>query len=143
MVEVRLRSNRVIPDPATDHSAEGDRDTVVLGEAISFGNVLYGKSDGKYWLADASSDTTSKGKLVMAIETKGAEQSCIVLLYGKLRDDSWNWTPGEELFINTTPGGPTTIRPSATGEIMRITGHTHTAKIVFFNPEQSYLEIKP
>ncbi|GAH88178.1 unnamed protein product, partial [marine sediment metagenome] len=37
--------------------------------------------------------------------------------------------------------GPTPTIPSATGEIVRITGHTHTATIVFFNPEQSYLEL--
>ena len=141
MVEVRLRSNRVIPDPATDHSAEGDREPVTVGEAVSIADQLYEGSDGKFWKADASSDTTSKGRLVMAIEAKSAEQSCNVLLFGKLRNDSWNWTPGEELFINTTPGGPTTIRPSGTGEMVRITGHTHTANIVFFNPEQSYLKI--
>jgi len=141
VVEVRLRTVRVIPDPATDHSAEGDREAVTVGEAVSIGDVLYGNSDGKYWLADASSETTSKGKLVMAIESKSADQSCTVLLYGKLRDDSWSWTPGEILYVSPTPGGPTTTMPSGTGEIVRIIGHTHTATIVFFNPGQSYLEI--
>jgi len=141
MVEVRLRSVRVIPDPVTDHSAEGDRETVTVGEAVSIGDVLYGGSDGKYYLADASSDTTSKGKLVMAIESKSADQSCTVLLYGKLRDDSWNYAIGEILYVNTTPGNPTIIPPSATGEIVRITGYTHKAKIVFFSPEQGWITI--
>jgi len=141
VVEGRLRAVRAIPDPATDHSAEGDREAVTVGEAVSIGDTLYGQTDGKYWLADASSETTSKGRLVMAIESKSADQSCTVLLYGKLRDDSWSWTPGSILYVSPTPGGPTTIMPSGTGEIMRIIGHTHAAKIVFFNPEQAYLEI--
>jgi len=141
MVEVRLRSVRVIPDPITDHSAEGDRETVTVGEAVSIGDVLYGGSDGKYWIADASSDTTSRGKLVMAVESKCADQSCVVLLYGKLRDDSWSYMLGEILYVSIAPGGPTNIMPSATGEIVRITGYTHKATIVFFKPESSYLEI--
>ena len=141
MVEVRLRAVRVIPDPATDLSAEGDIEHVTVGEAVSVGDQLYEGSDGKFWKADASSDTTSKGRLAMATEAKGADQSCTVLLYGKLRNDSWSWTPGDILYVSPTPGGPTNIMPSGTGEIVRIPGHAHTAKIVFFNPEHSYLEI--
>ncbi|MBA7595633.1 hypothetical protein ES703_02598 [subsurface metagenome] len=113
MVEVRLRSNRVIPDPATDLSAEGDTDTVTVGEGVSVTDQLYEGSDGKFWKADASTDTTSKGRLVMATEAKSAEQSCTVLLFGKMRNDSWNWTPGEILYVSTTPGGLTIIMPIA------------------------------
>lgn len=132
---------RMIQNPTTDHSAEGDGETVIVGESVSIGDILYGKSDGKFWKADASSDSTSKGRLVMATESLSTDQSGTVLLYGKLRDDSWSWTPGDILYVSPTPGGPTTTLPSGTGEIVRIIGHTHTANMVFFNPEQSYLEI--
>ncbi len=132
---------RMIQNPTTDHSAEGDGETVTVGEAVSIGDILYGKSDGKFWKADASSASTSKGRLVMATESLSTDQSGTVLLFGKLRDDSWSWIPGEILYVSTTPGLPTTIRPSEPGQIVRIPGHTHTANIVFFNPEQSYLKM--
>jgi len=132
--------NRDLVDPPSDHSYTGDTITDTAGENVAIGDLCYEKNDGKFWLADADAEATAKGMLVLATEAIAAEASGVFLVYGKYRDDTWNWTVGQELYIHTTGGNPTGTKPSGSGDIIRIIGHGHTADILFFNPDQTYVE---
>lgn len=131
-----------IPDPAGDHSAEGITITETAGENVAIGDLCYFKSDGKFWLADADAEATSKGILALATAAIAAEDSGVFLVYGKYRDDTWTWTVAQELYIHTTGGNPTGTRPSGSGDIIRIVAHATAATILFFNPDQTYIEHK-
>jgi len=77
----------------------------------------------------------------MATAAIAAEASGIFLTYGKYRDDSWAYTRGADLFIATGGGGnPTETKPSGSGDQIRGTGHAYASTIVFFNPDQIYVE---
>lgn len=130
-----------IPDPSGDHEAKGITITETAGENVAIGDVCYFKNDGKFWKADADAEATSKGWLVLATAAIAAEASGIFLVYGKYRDDSWTWTVAQELFIHTTGGNPTGTRPIGSGDIVRIVAHASAATILFFNPDQTYIEL--
>ncbi len=133
--------NRLIPNPSGDHSASGDTISATAGENVAIGDLCYLKNDGKFWKADADAEATSKGMLALATAAIAAEATGVFLVYGKYRDDTWNWTLGQELYIHTTGGNPTGTRPAGANDIVRIIGHAYTTTILFFNPDQTYLEL--
>lgn len=133
--------NRLIPDPVGDHSASGDTVLATAGEAVAIGDICYLKlTTGKFWKADANAEATAKGMLALATAVIAAEASGVFLVFGKYRDDTWGWTVGQELYIHTTPGNPTGTKPSGSGDIIRCIGHASAATILFFNPDQIYVE---
>jgi hypothetical protein len=112
-----------------------------VGEDVAFKDVLYLKSDSKFWKGDADAEATADGMCVMACETILADAVGKVMIIGFFRDDSDNWTVGGKFFISTTPGGPTQTEPSGSGDIVRIIGHATHADRGFFNPDNSYVEV--
>jgi len=138
---VAATRNRLIPNPSGDHAASGDTISATAGENVAIGDLCYLKNDGKFWLADADAEATSKGMLALATAAIAAEATGVFLTYGKYRDDTWNWTVAQELYIHTTGGNPTGTRPAGSGDIVRIIGHGYTVDILFFNPDQTYLEL--
>ena len=126
----------------TDHSYNGITiDSTAAGENLAIGDVAYLKSDSLFWKMDADAEATTKGMCVMATETINAGTNGTYLLCGFIRDDSWTWTEGAELYVSLTPGNPTSTRPSVTGDIVRIIGHAYASNIIFFNPDGTYVEI--
>jgi hypothetical protein len=94
------------------------------------------------WKADADAAATSVGLLRMATTSISADAQGVFLKEGYIRDDTWNWSAGGiELFISTTPGGPTETAPSGNGDIKRVIGYSVTADIIEFKPSTSYVEI--
>jgi len=57
-------------DPSADHTASGTTQSVTVGEAVVFGDLLYIKSDGKWWKSDADAAATMPG-LRLALEARG------------------------------------------------------------------------
>ena len=127
---------------AADHTYSGDVITGVAGEAVALGDVCYFKSDGKFWKMDADAEATMKGMCAMATASIGAAASGIFLLRGLIRDDTWIWTVGAELFASVTPGNPTETRPTGTGDLLRLIGWAKHANYVFFDPDKTYMELK-
>jgi len=133
------------PD-ATD-TGNGIITSDTVGEGVIPGDVLYMKADGKYWKADADA-AASMPAVVMAMETKAADNVCKLLHMGYFREDSrWNWTLGNGeanlLFVHTTAGDIVQFanKPSATGDQVQVVGYVVTADIVFFNPSLELVEI--
>jgi hypothetical protein len=102
--------------------------------------LLYLKSDGKWWKADADAAATMPGQR-LALESKNADETCLTLRMGRVRDDDWNWTIGDVIYASTTGGALTPTGPSGTTDIVQIVGRAYHADKIFFDPDQTTIEI--
>lgn len=127
-------------DPAADHTATGDMETVTVGETVAFPDLLFCKSDSKWWKADADASTTMPG-MRMALESKNADEACIVLEKGYARDDSWSFTTGALIYASCTAGAYTTTAPSGTGDQVQVVGQAAAPTKLKFFPSPVLVEI--
>ena len=85
---------------------------VTLGETVSKGDVVYLKSDSKYWKAKAVVDQQpARG---MAIEAGNADDEIRIQRIGPITVSGWSLTgnPGDKLYVDdTTSGTITETRP--------------------------------
>jgi hypothetical protein len=112
------------------------------------GNVYYLTADGtggaKWALANAGSTSTSTGLLGIARSNKTTPD---LLLQGHGAFGSWNFgsvglpVGGVIYLSSSTPGGLTSVRPSATGHVVRIVGYFVEAndRSIYFNPDSTYI----
>jgi hypothetical protein len=131
-----------LTEPLADDSAGPSRiqELVTVGEAVAFPDLLYLKSDGKWWKADADAATSMPG-LRMALETKAADGVCQVLRMGRVRDDGWAWTVGGLIYASTTAGGLTQTAPSGSGDQVQVVGIAHHADKMIFDPSPVIAEV--
>jgi hypothetical protein len=124
---------------SSDHTACGIYDYVTVdANATGFGAALYCAADGHYEEANAGAAGTMRCSAI-AIDT-GTGSSKKVLTWGKIRDDSWTWTPGGLVFVSTTNGTLTQTAPSGSGEFIQCVGEAKASNIILFDP--SYDAIK-
>lgn len=116
-----------------DASFSGVTTTMTVGESVTFGDALYIKSDGKLWLGDADAETTTP-VIALATGSADADDEIEVLLCGFMRNDSWNWTVGSEIYVSETAGDITQTAPSDTGDVVQIVGIATHADRMYFNP---------
>lgn len=124
----------------SDDTGSGITISLTAGEALTIGDVVYYKSDGKVWKTDADSTTTMPA-IGIALATVSAEASVSVLLYGIYRDDSrYNWgTVGGTLYVDiTTSGGLTQTMPTGTDDVIQIMGIATHADRAFINPQRPW-----
>jgi hypothetical protein len=136
-----LNQFNIIFDPTPDANLgyNGIIETQTAGENVAIGQVCYLKSDGKYWLADADAESTTKGRLLMATTTIAGDATGVFLVKGYIRNDAWAWSAvAQTLYVHTTPGLPTGVKPSGNADVVRIVGYTHSATITYFDPSQEY-----
>ena len=79
------------------------------------------------------------GKLALALESGTGSKR--LLLRGIARDDTWSFTPGAQLYVDTTAGTITETRPSGSGDFVQVVGWAKTATIIFFEPSPDYAEV--
>ena len=130
--------------PATDHTAVGPFTSAFsAGESVTLMDVVFFKSDGEWWKTDADAEATSKGMLAVSLETKADGEAMSVALPGSfVRDDTFDWTVGAVLYLDTaTAGGLTETAPSGSGDIVRVAGFAMTADVVFFDPSPDWAEV--
>jgi hypothetical protein len=113
---------------------------VTVGETVAFPNLLYLKSDGKWWKADADAVATMPA-LRMALESKNADEACNALVFGRVRDDDWDWTVGGLIFASTDAGALTQTAPSGTTDIVQVVGIAYHADKMIFQPNFTFIEI--
>ena len=129
-------------EPASDHTADGPTMSLLnAGESITIMNLVYlSTSDGEWHNTDADAESTSAGMLGIALGTGTDGNALTVALKGAVvRDDSWNWTPGQTLYVDTTAGAITSTAPSATDDVVRVVGYALTDDCIMFSPEESYI----
>ena len=135
----------VVEDPTpqwggnVDMNAKALTEEFTAGEAVADGDLCYLKSDGKFWKADADAAATADGMLAMCTATIAADATGTFLVYG--RYTTTGLTAGSTYYVSTTLAGITATAPSAAADIVRIVGHALSTTVLFFNPDQTYLEI--
>jgi hypothetical protein len=105
------------------------------------GGLLVLSADGNWDDADRSAVGTV-GLLAIAVDA-GAAAGKRLLTEGLFRDDTWDWTPGEKLFVGddgeiTDAAG---IAGYGVGDFVQVIGYAKTADVIHFNPESDYLAL--
>jgi hypothetical protein len=131
-------------EPTTDLTADGpNTSSNNAGESVTIMQTVYLSSTGVWLLTDADSDTTSKGLLAIALQTKTSGEPMKVALPGCIvRNDAWTWaTVGAPLYLSTTPGQITDAAPSGTDDVVRVIGWVLTDNCIYFNPSPDYITL--
>lgn len=114
----------------------------VLGETVSFGQVCYFKAaDSRWWLADASSVTTSGDVRVgVCVVAGNAASATTILFVGNIRADTLfpTFTISGPLHISETAGAMTQTAPTTTDSVTRRIGFAHTADAADINVSNDY-----
>ena len=118
--------------PSADHKATGVVVSIASGESVTAFNAVYIRSDGEVGPADADA-ATSMPAIGVALESKSDGQATKILISGVLRDDTYNYTPGADLFVGTTAGEITATAPSGSGDTVQKIGVALTADSIYVN----------
>ena len=126
----------------SDYICSGNYDTQLVGESVTFGDLLYFNWTDKEWKkAKADSSSTMPG-LRIALESKADGQTCIMLVKGYIRDDSAFEFAGAMIYVSAaTAGAMTSTAPSTAGQQIQRVGVAKSANILFFDPSIDVGEI--
>jgi hypothetical protein len=127
--------------PSADTTATGIKTTETVGESVAFGDILYLKSDGKWWKSDADAATTMPA-LRMALATASADATCLMLCQGWARNDAWSFTVGGILYASATAGAMTQTQPDGCGDQVQTVGVAYHADKVWFAPSLVLVEVE-
>jgi hypothetical protein len=81
-----------------------------LGETVAMGEVVYMSTDGKWYLADADAEATSKGMLYVAAAAGVLDDSVLLIRDGVIRNDAvlgTGHTVGVPVYLSLTAGAVT------------------------------------
>ena len=127
-----------IPEVPQDQEGVGLVAKLTYGESITKGDILYFKSDGKVYKADANGSSTYPA-MALALAT-ASSGSNYVLLHGIYRDDAlYNLTVGGAVYLSTTAGAATQTQPSAANDVVQVIGIALHADRLYFNPSADYM----
>jgi len=129
--------------PQNDHGAVvGDVELATAGTALTLMQLVMRQTDGKYDPTDANNEASSKGLIGIVLSSNGGTLAdtnrFVLVLEGWIRDDSWNWTVGDDLFISTTVGAITASAPAGGSDVVRRIGHAVSADVIYFHPDNHY-----
>jgi hypothetical protein len=123
-------------------TANGQYAGEVSTEAVAADGALYDLlylSSTGYDKAQANADIALPC-LAMRVETGIGSRK--LLKSGYVRNDAWNWTKGQLLYVSpSTAGLITATKPSTTGQRVQIVGYAVSADIIYFNPDYTWIEI--
>lgn len=124
--------------PTSTQTASGLIVSMTYGESITIGDLLYFKSDGKVYKADANGTATYPVMgLALATASSGSNN---VLLNGIYRDDTrYALTVGGVVYLSTTAGTETQTQPAATNDVIQVVGIATHADRMYFNPSPDYI----
>src|SRR3989338_4866796 len=133
---------KLMETPTTNQTASGLIVSMTYGESITIGDLLYFKSDGKVYQADANGTSTYPVMgLALATASSGSNN---VLLHGIYKDTT-KWTGGTNLtvggvcYLSTTAGGTTQAQPGTINDVIQVVGVATAANVIYFNPSADYL----
>jgi len=124
-------------DLTTNHTYSGRvLDGAEAGENLTFGDLAVLAESGKFVKADPSTLATLDGTIALVVsDTIAAGSQGMFLLRGLIRNDSWTFSPGKELYASN---GTLTHEPPTTGtQIICKVGTALTATIIEFNPSST------
>jgi hypothetical protein len=126
----------------------------LAGESISFGQLCYRDSFGKWLKAFANiADPTSYNMLGICLYNAADSGSTSILTKGYVETTYiTSGDPGDPIFISAaagTAGSITATAPSTAGNVVRVIGNifwdsasqTNSKWIVYFNPDNTWIEL--
>jgi len=130
--------------PAVNLTATGPRTSAFLvggGAPVNQMTLVYLDSSSQWQNTDADAIGTSIGLIGIALETKTPGNAILVALPGSfVRYDTWNWTPGQLLYIDTaTTGAIVSAYTTGTDDVIRPIGWAVTADVIYFEPSTVYI----
>jgi len=125
--------------PASDHTASGLTVTLTAGTSVEFGVPCYIRNDSKMTKCLCDVEATSRC-VALAIATIAQDASGSFLLHGFARDDDWNWTPGNFVYVSTGLPALSQTAPTGTDDAITIVGVALTADVLYFNPQLVVVE---
>jgi len=117
----------------TDHTVSGLTFQATAGENVTFGQTVYMKSDGKLWRTDSTDSATLPCIALVADATIAADATGTFLLEGFARDDTWDWTTGDWLYLGGT-GGLLEHSILQAGQYIQFVAVALSADIIRFRP---------
>jgi hypothetical protein len=122
-----------------DVSYTGIAGTFSPGEDLVGGDIVYVKSDGKVWRADANA-VTSTPAIGLATTAIASTTSGVILFQGFYRNNTrYNFATGSVIYVSTDVGKATTTQPSATDDLIQNLGVAVGQTILYFNPDLLFL----
>lgn len=123
-----------------DHTYEGITIDDTVGENVGFGDVLYMKSDGKWWKSSSAiADSAEFPVAAMAVATISADAAGKLLLIGTVYDATFNFTALGPVYCGVDV--PTPTIPSTSGHTAQIIGTSLDVERMIFNPDTTYVEL--
>lgn len=129
--------------PSTNLSYEGIIRTMTVDvNAEGFGAPLFMAADGHLETADADSVNTMPC-VALALETGTGSKK--VLLYGTIRNDSWNWTLGagavNQVYVSQTTGTLIQLADMTPGkdDVIQPVGYLISADEIMFTPSMFWI----
>ena len=119
---------------STDHTVDGITTRFTAAETITFGQLVHVTGSGQAIISNASASVAVPTMMMMAETTVAANDSAKFLLTGFARDDTWNWTPGQKLYLSNVSGEMTQSAPSNTDDTIQVVGYAIHADKIYFNP---------
>ena len=109
---------------------------------LQAGEVGYLNGSSQVAKTNAGAVATGKGLIMVAAETVLTGNSGTWALWGKIA--ATGLTVGAPYYVSLVDGGITDTPPDATiGNCVRIIGHAWSATVLYFRPDQSFIEILP
>lgn len=134
-------NTHVLFTPGQTQSATGIVMSGQAGEALSFGDVVYCKSNGKYYKAKADSNATIPA-VAMAVSSAAANGYVSLLVNGFAVNSSWNFMAGCHVLVSPYTGEAIThSKVTVTGYQAQIVGYATSSTTIYFKPDYTYVEI--
>ena len=123
-----------------DHTATGITTLLTASENIAQGDLVYVSGNGTIGKADA--DAVAKMPAIgLAVAAISSNQPGAILLQGMFRDDSYNFTAGNRLFVHTD-GTVTATAPSGNNDVAQAVGVALSDDVIYFKPDMTVVEIQ-
>jgi hypothetical protein len=119
--------------------------TLTVGENLTFGEVVYFKSDGKVWKAKGDNISTCPViGVCVVLDGIAADATGSILLRGVIRNEGWSWTSGQILYLSSaTAGALSASAPSTVNHVMQVLGVALFPGRIYFNPQLYYATVQP
>lgn len=109
------------------------------GEALVSGDLVYLNASNKYVKADASAESTAKGRLLMANATISSDAVGDFIQLGEFTTSGL--TAGDTYYMSETTGAITNVQPTTSTSIVRIVGDAKSTTVLIFAPDRSWVEV--
>lgn len=123
--------------PTQNLSYSGQKISVTVSVDVSFGDPIYIDSTGSYKIAD-NTNSAKVPCIGLALQSVTAGNKCDVLLAGFIRKDSWNLSPGDNIYLGS--GTIATSYLEQEGSIVQYLGRALTSGIIYLFGNTTFIE---